>query len=409
MIMADAAGTLPRRRPALSSARIARNFGAKFTLAEGAHAMTTRSILQYVVPLLALALAPLPASAGTVRIYITNSAGDSIDVIDPVTNKVVQEIKDYVGAHGIEFSPDGSRVYVSNEETSTLDVLDRKTGKLIKKVALSDHPNNISVTKNGDRIVVAIARGKGGLDIVDAATLTLKKTIPTNGGRLHNVYVTPDNKYVVGGSIPSKTFYAFDLDKEQLAWAMPMDLGVRCMAIETNPDGSTKRVFTQLSALNGFSVVDFAEQKEAARIRCRAAAGIRLRRLSRQRAVARHRHLAGQQDAVGHQHPQQRGLRIFARRPEADRQGRPAEREDRRPRGAALGGGGLGDVHAGRQGALRVEFRHALGVGGRYRGDEGHQGDPGRRSAEAQQYAGDPGRAAATRQSRAPSKQAAAQ
>src|SRR6202795_1207169 len=233
--------------------------------------MTTRSILKYAVPLLslpllALAVAPLAASAGTVRTYVTNSAGDSIDVIDPVTNTVVQQIKDVVGAHGIAFSPDAARVYVSNEETSSLDVYDRKSGKLIKKVALSDHPNNISVTKNGDRIVVAIARGAGGLDIVDAATLTLKKTVSSNGGRLHNVYVTPDNKYVVGGSIPSKTFYVFDLDKEQLAWAMPMDLGVRCMAIETNPDGSTKRVFAQMSGLNGFSAIDIAQQKEAARV-----------------------------------------------------------------------------------------------------------------------------------------------
>src|SRR5580693_5971014 len=228
--------------------------------------MPTRSILKYALPLLALTLVPLSANAGTVRVYVTNSAGDTIDVIDPVSNKVVQKIKDIVGAHGVAFSPDASRVYVSNEETSTLDVFDRKSGKLIKKVPLSDHPNNISVTKNGDRIAVAIARGKGGLDIVDAATLTLKKTISANGGRLHNVYVTPDNKYVVGGSIPAKTFYVFDLDKEQLAWAMPMDRGVRCMAIETNPDGSTKRVFMQLSAFNGFSAIDLAEQKEAARI-----------------------------------------------------------------------------------------------------------------------------------------------
>src|SRR6204780_420704 len=234
-------------------------------LPRGQTPMTLRSIVAYAVAL--VALAPLPAAAATVRIYVTNSAGDSIHVIDPVTNKVVQEIKNIVGAHGIAFSPDATRVYVSNEETSTLDVFDRKSGKLIKKVALSDHPNNISVTKNGDRIVVAIARGRGGLDIVDAATLTLKTTISTNGGRLHNVYVTPDNKYVVGGSIPAKTFYVFDLEKEQLAWAMPMDLGVRCMAIETNPDGSTKRVFAQMSTLNGFSVIDFAQQKEAARIK----------------------------------------------------------------------------------------------------------------------------------------------
>ena len=226
--------------------------------------MKALSYLKYAIPVLVVALAPLTASASTVRVYITNSAGDSIHVIDPTTNKVVQEIKNYVGAHGIDFSPDGSKVYVTNEETETLDVLDRKTGKLMKKVALSGHPNIVAVNKTGDKIVVAIARGKGGLDIVDGNTLTLKKTIPS--ARLHDVYITPDQKYVVGGSIPSKKFYAFDLDKEEVAWELTMDLGVRCMAIETNPDGSTKRVFTQLSSLNGFSVVDFAEQKEATKV-----------------------------------------------------------------------------------------------------------------------------------------------
>lgn len=124
---------------------------------------------------------------------VTNSAGDSVHVIDPATNKVKERCR----PDGVNFSPDGVQVYISNEETSTLDVYDRKTAKLIKKVELSDHPNNIGVTKNGERIVVAIARGKGGIDVVDAEALTLKKTISTNGGRLHNVYVTPDGKYVI--------------------------------------------------------------------------------------------------------------------------------------------------------------------------------------------------------------------
>ena len=326
----------------------------------------------------------LPASAATVRIYVTNAAGDSIHVIDPVTNKVVQEIKDVVGAHGIAFSPDAARVYVSNEVTSTLDVYDRKSGKLIKKVALSDHPNNISVTKTGDRIVVAIARGRGGLDIVDAATLTLKTTISTNGGRLHNVYVTPDSKYVVGGSIPSKTFYVFDLDKEQLAWAMPMDAGVRCMAIETNPDGSTKRVFAQMSGLNGFSMIDFAEQKEAARVTLPKVpqefdhGGYRTNEPSHGIGIAPDNKTLWVTSI-----PNNAVYRIFARRSQADRQGRPAQRDHCRPRGAAVGGGQLAHVHAGRQGDVHFQFRDALGDGGRYRGDESHQGHSGRRSAEA--------------------------
>ena len=38
------------------------------------------------------------------------------------------------------------------------------------------------------------------------------------------------------------------------------------MAFEANPDGSTRRIFVQLSGLNGFAAVDFASRKEVARI-----------------------------------------------------------------------------------------------------------------------------------------------
>ncbi|OFW16743.1 MAG: hypothetical protein A3F69_01160 [Acidobacteria bacterium RIFCSPLOWO2_12_FULL_66_10] len=38
------------------------------------------------------------------------------------------------------------------------------------------------------------------------------------------------------------------------------------MTMNTNPDGSTKWVFIQLTALNGFAVVDFATRKEIKRI-----------------------------------------------------------------------------------------------------------------------------------------------
>jgi YVTN family beta-propeller protein len=206
----------------------------------------------------------LPAFAGTTRVYVTNSAGDSIHVIDPSTNKVVQVFKGPEAAHGIAFAPDGSRVYVSNEADSTLDVFDRRSGRRLKQVPLSNRPNNIAVAKDG-RIVVAIARGAGALDVINPATLTVSKSIPVNG-RLHNVYVTPDSKYVIAGSIPAKIITVIDLATEQVAWELKLDRGVRPMAIEANPDGSTKRIFVQLSELNGFAVVDFAQRKEVARV-----------------------------------------------------------------------------------------------------------------------------------------------
>jgi YVTN family beta-propeller protein len=116
-------------------------------------------------------LLALPLSASTVRIYITNSAGDSVRVIDPATNHVIQEIQGIEVPHGVTFAPDGSRVYVSNESEKVLDVVDRKTGNIIKKVPLSGHPNNVAVTKDGSRVLVAIAQAPGALDIIDAASL----------------------------------------------------------------------------------------------------------------------------------------------------------------------------------------------------------------------------------------------
>jgi YVTN family beta-propeller protein len=217
------------------------------------------------VALALFAAAAIPAGAQSSLVYVTNSAGDSIHVIDPASQKVVQEIKGIEAAHGIAFSPDGNRVYVSDEADSTLDVIDRVSGKILHKVPLSGHPNNIATTKDGGRVVVGIAQEPGALDVVDTKTLKVVKSIPVNG-RLHNVYVTPDNKYVVTGSIRSKVLTVIDLATETIAWELKLDEGLRPMTIETAADGSTRRIYAQLSNLNGFAVIDFAERREVARI-----------------------------------------------------------------------------------------------------------------------------------------------
>src|SRR5437899_2784304 len=42
---------------------------------------------------------------------------------------------------------------------------------------------------------------------------------------------------------------------------------MRPMAFETNSDGSTRRIFIQLSGFHGFAVVDFAKRAEVARVK----------------------------------------------------------------------------------------------------------------------------------------------
>ena len=229
--------------------------------------MTTRHFIgRSLVMLVAVALCTVALSAQKkVRIIQTNSAGDNVHLIDPATNKVVGVIEGIEVSHGAGVAPDGSRIYVSNEAESTLDIVDAKTLKVIKHVPLSGHPNNMAVGGDGKRVYVGIIQAPGGVDVIDTASMTRVKTVPTKG-TIHNAYVTPDGKYVVAGSIQGKTINVIDAKTEETAWVLEMDLGIRPMTFNTNPDGSTKWIFAQLTGLNGFAVIDFATRKEIKRI-----------------------------------------------------------------------------------------------------------------------------------------------
>jgi YVTN family beta-propeller protein len=211
-------------------------------------------------------LLAVPLAAGTVRIYVSNRNARVVSVIDPVTDKVVQTIEDVEVPRWIDFSSDGKRVYVTNEGEEVIDVVDQKTGKIIKKIAVSGHPNMVSGSKDGRHLIVCIRSAPGAVDIIDPTSLTLKKTIPVKGG-LHDGYVTPDGKYAVVGSISGRIVTVIDLQSEEIAWELKMGDGVRPMAIETNADGSTRRIFVELTSLRGFAVVDFATHQVVDRIK----------------------------------------------------------------------------------------------------------------------------------------------
>src|SRR4029079_13999185 len=130
-----------------------------------------------------------------------------------------------------------------------------KTFATIKKIELSGRPNNISIGRDGKRVYVGIVSEPGAIDVIDTASLERVKSIPTKGG-IHNVYVTPDGKHVVAGSIAGRLMTVIDQKTEEPLWTLFSE-GVRPMTLETNADGSTKRIFVQLSDFHGFAVVDF--------------------------------------------------------------------------------------------------------------------------------------------------------
>ena len=215
--------------------------------------------------LLLSTLLALPLAGASVHVYQTNSAGDTVDIIDPATNKIVLRVKGIEAAHGVVFSPDGRRAYITCEADNTVWTTDTKTGKLLGKVPLSGHPNNIAITSDGARVFVGIRQAPGSVDVIDAKAQKLIKTIAVKGA-IHNVYLTPDSKYAVAGSIEGKLMTVIDAQSLAIAWELPFEAGVRPIAIEKAADGSAARMFVQLSGIHGFDVVDFRARKAVTRI-----------------------------------------------------------------------------------------------------------------------------------------------
>ena len=217
---------------------------------------------------LGLAMLPLlaPPIAGNDRVVIvqTNAAGDNVFLIDPATNKIVGEIEGIEVNHGAAAAPDGSRFYFTNEANETLDVVDTKTLAVAKSIPLSGRPNNVTISRDGRRVYVAIVAAPG-VDVIDTPTLERVKTVPTRGG-VHNTFLTPDGRHVIAGSIQGKNLTVIDQKTEEPLWTLYFENGVRPIGFETNPDGSTRRMFVQITNFHGFFVVDFEKRKEVGRI-----------------------------------------------------------------------------------------------------------------------------------------------
>jgi YVTN family beta-propeller protein len=242
----------------------------------------------------------MPLAASTSRIYVLALNSDTIDVIDPLTNKVVQTIRGVPKPLQAAFSPDGSYAYISSEASEhNLYVVDTKTGGIIHKVLLSGRPCMPAITRDGKRIFVTIedpgpavpiaedplqyhhwdnrnrvSVNGGAVDIVDATTLKVVKTIRMRGpggGAMHDIFLSPDGKYMLAGCCeqhPGGDFLAaIDVQTEKVVWEVPFENDVETFAIEAGPDGSSSRVFVETPLLRGFIVVDFAAHKQVATIR----------------------------------------------------------------------------------------------------------------------------------------------
>ena len=112
------------------------------------------------------------------RVYVSHAT--KVVVVDMDSEKVVGEIADTPGVHGIAIAPKLGRGYVSNGRGNNVSVFDLSTLKTLELVATGQNPDAILYDAVSNKVFTFNGRSQDST-VIDAATNKVVATIPLGG------------------------------------------------------------------------------------------------------------------------------------------------------------------------------------------------------------------------------------
>jgi YVTN family beta-propeller protein len=196
------------------------------------------------------------------KLYVTNSGGDDVHVIDVATNKVIGRIEVGPHPHGIAMPASQDVLYITIEgkRPGELVCIDTKIDKVSRRMEVGPAPNQLAVTPDG-RFAYVPAEDEH-WDIVDLEKFKVIDRIKT-GGRPHNTLCSPDGKrmYLAPMGSPHKVTVV-DLETHKPLGIIPFGDVVRPIALSKDE----KRLYAEVDNLVGFEVANVADRKLLHRI-----------------------------------------------------------------------------------------------------------------------------------------------
>lgn len=112
------------------------------------------------------------------RLYVTHY--QKIEVLDADTGKIVGQITDTPGVHGIALVPKLGKGFTSNGKADTVSVIDLTTLKHVAEIKAGKKPDAIIYDPGTDRVFVSNGQSDN-LTVIDAAAGRVVGTIPVGG------------------------------------------------------------------------------------------------------------------------------------------------------------------------------------------------------------------------------------
>lgn len=196
------------------------------------------------------------------KLYVTNSQGDDVTIVDTATHKPIGSIPVGPKPHGIAVPAAENLILVSIEggKKGELVWIDPSTDKVTQRIDVGPAPNQLAVTPDGKFAYVPCSDGY--YDVVDVNKAAVIKRIFT-GGRPHNTLSSANGERIylapMGG--PKKVTIV-DVKSQEKIGEIPFSSVVRPVAVTRDE----KRFFAEVDGLVGIEVADVAARKMIHRV-----------------------------------------------------------------------------------------------------------------------------------------------
>ena len=196
-------------------------------------------------------LSPAVAQFPT-RIYVPNSGSNTVDVIDPVSFKIVEHFA--VGRQPQHITPsyDLKRLWVLADLGDSVTEIDPATGKKGQTIWVKD-PYNMYYTPDG-QFAIVVAEREARLNFLNPSTMKMVESVKVPCRGIDHMDFAANGRFLIASCEFAASLVKVDVSTRQPVGTLALEAGGMPQDVRSSPDGSLFYIADMMA--NGVYVVD---------------------------------------------------------------------------------------------------------------------------------------------------------
>jgi YVTN family beta-propeller protein len=197
------------------------------------------------------------------KLYVANSAGNDLHVIDAATNRVMRRVEVGPQPHGMVATSRGDQLLLTIENTAgdagELVWFDTRKDIVTRRMTIGPRPNQLACTPDGR--IAYIPCDDASWWVIDLKNAAVMAKLAT-GGRPHNTLCSHDGRLMFLGPKGSYHVLIAEVATNRLVGEIPTSDAPRPMVL--SKDGT--RLYINVDTLLGFEVADVPSRRVIHRV-----------------------------------------------------------------------------------------------------------------------------------------------